>query len=66
MIFFFSLKAPPLTGGLEPRTYFRDHTVLLGNQQIYDDPFLNNDLQRQAHERQLNRINAVIDKKATR
>ena len=58
-ILFKNKKAPPLNGGLEPRTYFRDHTVLLGDQKIYDDPFLNNDLQRQAHERQLNRINAV-------
>ncbi len=29
------LETPPLNGGLEPRTYFRENTVLLGDQKQF-------------------------------
>lgn len=50
------LDTPPLQGGLEPRTYYRDNTVLLDNQK---NDIFHNDLQKQARERQLNRMNQL-------
>ena len=52
------LDTPPLTGGIEPRTYFRDNTVLLGDRH-YSDNLFASDLQREANERQVNRLSLV-------
>jgi hypothetical protein len=76
-------ETPPLNGGHEPRTYFRENTVLLGDQKynsrkiffrltlfrldsnsffvVYnlDDSLFANHLEREANERQINRLSMV-------
>ncbi|CAF0754323.1 unnamed protein product [Brachionus calyciflorus] len=53
------IETPPLRGGLEPKTYFRENTIKLDSVYNNDDIF-SNDLQQEANERQRNRLNSLI------
>ena len=59
--FIYYFEAPPLNGGLEKGTYFRDHTVLLDNQANSRDNsnVFNNNIGELASRRQINKINKI-------
>ncbi len=58
---FFIYTAPPLNGGLERGTYFRDQTVLLDNQGSNrgDTHVFNNNIGDLASRRQINKISKI-------